>query len=77
MRRASVAEASSNKRLFLRLNLSRSNRVGARKFMSLFEAHDKRAVQRDSHLPQLYAGLNRLCICVAILSEVDTLGRVD
>ena len=70
MRRATGEEVSYTERLFPRLNLRQSNRVGACNVVSLSEVHDKRTDQRDCHLPQLFAELSSLRVSVSSLLEV-------
>ena len=65
---------SATERLSPRLKLGRSTGVGAWKVMSLSEVRDKRAGQRDCHLPQLSAKMRRLGVSVAALSDVRYLG---
>ena len=57
-------------RLFPRLHLRRSTRVGAWNRMFRSEVRDKRTDQRDCHQPQLSPELSRLDLSVTAFSEV-------
>ena len=76
MLRASGADVSSIEYLCPRLNLRRSTRVGAWNVMLSSEVRDELTSQRECHLTQTSAELNRSGVSEQVISETKRPGSV-